>query len=97
MGVWRVANNAESVRGNALFESFLNLREIGSRLAPGSRGVLTVRNFGAVFLLVSVLLVSNSFGAPHVVRASAVPEPGILVALGGGLVGLATVRRRLGR
>ncbi|MFZ3341807.1 MAG: PEP-CTERM sorting domain-containing protein [Terriglobales bacterium] len=36
----------------------------------------------------------NSFAAPHVLRASAVPEPGVLVALGGGLVGLATVIRR---
>jgi hypothetical protein len=49
-------------------------------------------------MLMLGLLVTNSFAAPHVVRASAVPEPGVLVALGGGLVGLATVvRRRLGR
>lgn len=57
-----------------------------------------MRNLGAAVLLVLVLFVTNSFAAPHVARASAVPEPGVLVALGGGLVGLATVvRRRLGR
>lgn len=98
MGAERGANGAESARESAVCESFLNPTEIGSPLSPGSGGVLTVRNLGSAILLVSVLLVTNSFAAPHVVRASAVPEPGILVALGGGLVGLATViRRRLGR
>ena len=60
-------------------------------------GETTVRNVGSAVLAVSILvlaLAANSFAAPHVMRASAVPEPGILVALGGGLVGLATVIRR---
>lgn len=41
---------------------------------------------------------SHAFAAPSVFRASAVPEPGLLVALGGGLVGIAAIiRRRLGQ
>jgi len=52
-----------------------------------------VRHLGSVpFLL--FLVVTNSFAAPAVVRASVVPEPGVLVLLGGGLVGLATLIRR---
>jgi hypothetical protein len=60
-------------------------------------GATTVRNVGSavlVFSIVLLILATNSFAAPHVMRASAVPEPGVLVALGGGLVGLATVIRR---
>lgn len=60
-----------------------------------------MRNVGFAVLVFSVFiltLATDSFAAPHVMRAAAVPEPGVLVALGGGLVGLATViRRRLGR
>jgi hypothetical protein len=52
-----------------------------------------VRNLGPVVLLVLVL-VSNSFAAPAVVRSSVIPEAGLLVLLGGGLVGLATLIRR---
>ena len=56
-----------------------------------------MRNFVPVVLLV-LILAANSFAAPTVLRASAVPEPGILFALGGGLVGLATfIRIRLSR
>ena len=54
-----------------------------------------MRNFVPVVLALVILCIS-SFAAPAVMRASAVPEPGVLVALGGGLVGLATyIRRRL--
>jgi hypothetical protein len=59
-----------------------------------------VRNLAFVLTVVLILstLVTSSFAAPHLMRASAAPEPGVLVALGGGLVGLATViRRKLGR
>jgi len=52
-----------------------------------------VRNSGFVVLLLLILAV-NSFAQPNVMKASAVPEPGLLVALGSGLVGLATLIRR---
>ena len=50
-----------------------------------------MRNLAPV--VVVLVLATNSFAAPHVVTASAVPEPGVLFALGGGLVGLATLIR----
>jgi len=54
-----------------------------------------VRPFGPVVLLV-LTLVSPSFAATAVAKASVVPETGVLVLLGGGLVGLATlIQRRL--
>ena len=54
-----------------------------------------MRNLIPLFLLV-LALGASAFATPHVVRASTVPEPGILVALGGGLVCLASfVRSRL--
>ena len=62
------------------------------------RGRPTVRNFVFVVLSVLIVLAGNSYAAPQVMRAAAVPEPGVLVALGSGLIGLATViRRRLSR
>jgi len=52
-----------------------------------------VRNLGSAVMLV-LMLAAISFAAPAVVRSSVVPEPGVLVLLGGGLVGLATFIRR---
>jgi hypothetical protein len=51
-----------------------------------------VRKFVPIVPLVFIMA-ANAFAAPTVLHASAVPEPGILVALGGGLVGLATLVR----
>jgi hypothetical protein len=54
-----------------------------------------VRVFGSLVLI--SMLVVNSFAAPAAVRASSTPQPGLLILLGTGLVGLATlVRRRFG-
>ena len=54
-----------------------------------------MQKLGPVALLVLVLVMAtNSFAAPAVVRSSVVPEPGVLALLGGGLVGLAAVIRR---
>ena len=58
-----------------------------------AKGVLTLRNFVPVALLV-LMLATNSFAAPAVVQSSVIPEPGLLALLGGGLVGLATLIRR---
>ena len=44
-------------------------------------------------VLLPVILAVNSFAQPNVMKASAVPEPGLLLALGSGLVGLATFIR----
>jgi len=55
-----------------------------------------VRCPGAAVLVV-LILSTNSLAAPAVVRSSVFPESGLLVLLGGGLVGLATlIRRHLG-
>lgn len=48
----------------------------------------------AALLVLIIVLATNSFAAPAVVRSSVVPEPGLLALLGGGLVGLAAVIRR---
>jgi len=52
-----------------------------------------VRNWFFGVLLV-ILLTSTSFARPTVLKAAAFPEPGVLLALGSGLVGLATLVRR---
>jgi len=52
-----------------------------------------VRNLGPVALFV-LILATNSFAAPAVVKSAVFPEPGLLALLGGGLVGLATLIRR---
>ena len=53
---------------------------------------LTLRAFGlAVLVLVAV---PNSYASPAVAHSAAIPEPGLLALLGGGLVGLATLVRR---
>ena len=72
----------------------LKSTEIGIPLAiHQGKESYPVRNFLPVVLCV-LILAANSFGEPTVVRASAVPEPGVLVALGSGLIGLATMIRR---
>jgi hypothetical protein len=54
-----------------------------------------VRNIGpAIFPVLLVILGTNAFAAPAVVRSSVVPESGVLVLLGGGLMGLAALIRR---
>lgn len=50
-----------------------------------------MRNWACSLAL--VLLASTSFAQPGIVKAAAFPEPGILFALGSGLVGLATLLR----
>jgi len=56
-----------------------------------------MRNW-TISLVFVLLLGGHGFAEPSVLKASALPEPGILIALGSGLVGLATViRRRFGR
>jgi hypothetical protein len=69
---------------------------IGSSFAPlKAEGNPTVRKWGVFVILFLLVFVSSSFGASHnILKASAVPEPGILLALSGGLIGLATVVRR---
>jgi hypothetical protein len=53
-----------------------------------------VRKLGAVALM--LMLAANSFAQPVAAKSSHLPEPGLLLLLGGGLIGLATlVRRRL--
>ncbi|MGB6384545.1 MAG: PEP-CTERM sorting domain-containing protein [Terriglobales bacterium] len=52
-----------------------------------------MRKVGLVVLLV-MIVAASSFAAPAVVKSSVSPEPGLLVLLGGGLVGLATLIRR---
>jgi hypothetical protein len=52
-----------------------------------------VRNWFCGILFV-VLLVSTAFARSTVLKAAALPEPGVLLALGSGLVGLATLVRR---
>jgi len=81
-------------RGKPLFELIvkIDLLENSLRL-PKAKGVSLVRNLGPVALLV-LILVTNSFAASTVVKSSVFPEPGLLVLLGGGLVGLATLIRR---
>jgi len=75
----------------------LKSTQFGKPFADSDYGGTTVRSLGSAVLVFSILilaLATNSFAAPHVIRASAVPEPSVLVALGGGLAGLATVVRR---
>ncbi len=55
-----------------------------------------MRKFSPLLLL--VVFATEAFAAPTVLHASAVPEPGILIALGGGLIGLATfIRNRFSK
>ena len=52
-----------------------------------------MRNW-ALSILLLFLLASNALAQPNLLKAAAFPEPGILVALGSGLIGLATLVRR---
>ena len=55
-----------------------------------------MRTLGPVVLLI-LTFATNCFAVPAVARATVVPETGLLVLLGGGLVGLAgLIRRYLG-
>ena len=56
------------------------------------KGALPVRYLGLALLL--LLVTANAFAQPAVARSSVLPEPGLLVLLGGGLVGLANLIRR---
>jgi PEP-CTERM motif len=79
------------------YEQCLNLEKFGKALALlGSEGAFIVR-YRLSAILLFVVLTANSFAQPaKIAKASAVPEPSVLVALGSGLVGIAAlVRRRL--
>lgn len=52
-----------------------------------------MRTLGPAVLLI-LTFATDSFAAPAVAKASVVPETGLLVLLGGGLVGLAGLVRR---
>ncbi|MGB8010477.1 MAG: hypothetical protein WCF68_02620 [Terriglobales bacterium] len=52
-----------------------------------------MRNLGPAVLLM-LILATNSFAATATATAAVAPQPGLLVLLGGGLVGLATLVRR---
>jgi hypothetical protein len=77
----------------ALYEFIVKI----TRLANGLRlytakGVSLVQKLGPALLF--VLMSTNLLAAPAVVKSSVLPEPGLLVLLGSGLVGLATLIRR---
>ena len=52
-----------------------------------------MRTFGPAVLLI-LTFATNSLAAPAVAKAAVIPETGVLVLLGGGLVGLASFVRR---
>lgn len=52
-----------------------------------------MRNWTCSILFI-VFLASDSFARPNVLKAAALPEAGVLLALGSGLVGLAALVRR---
>jgi hypothetical protein len=57
------------------------------------RGKVTVRSIGSIALLVVTTSLA-CFAATPVTHTAALPEPGVLALLGGGLVGLASLVRR---
>ena len=48
----------------------------------------------ALSLVLVLPLASQASAQPHILKATALPEPGLLFALGAGLIGLATLIRR---
>jgi hypothetical protein len=53
-----------------------------------------VRNFAPAVLLI-LTFATNAVAVPAVAKSAVVPESGVLLLLGGGLVGLASFVRRL--
>jgi len=96
--LWKLCNSRLL---SALFASksgvaklILQLARLENKLPiDRAEGASPVRNLYAAVLF--LLLASNAFAQPAVVRSSVLPEPGLLVLLGGGLVGLANLIRRL--
>lgn len=91
----RIVKNCNAILPkNWLFERSVKGSQLESDLHPlGLKGASPVRTLGPLVLLI-LTFATNSFAAPAVAKATVVPETGLLVLLGGGLVGLASFVRR---